>query len=92
MIDTFQFAGANVVPAKVSFSVQWEATGAAKALGSGDSVPPTNRAAFLGTFAPARATGWFSGSELGFGFASKPGANSGAGYAELGRESNGVFL
>lgn len=89
VINTFQFAGANAVPAKVSFSVEWEATGPAEALGSGNSVPPTDPAAFLGTFASARATGWFSGSQLGFGFESSRGASSDAGYAELGRERNG---
>lgn len=92
VIDTFQFASPNAVPATVSFDVKWEATGPAETLGSGDSVAPTDPAAFLGTFAPARATGWFSGSALGFAFNSNPGASSDAGYAEIGRESNGSLL
>lgn len=92
VIDTFQFAGTFLVPATVSFEVKWEATGPPKELGSGNAVRPTNPAAFRGTFAPARATGRFSGTELGFSFVSKPGANSERGYAEIGTERNGDFL
>ena len=92
VIDTFQFANPFLVPATVSFRVKWEATGPPEELGSGNAVPPTDPAAFLGTFAPARSTGRFSGAELGFSFVSKPGANTERGYAELGTERNGVFL
>ena len=93
VIDTFQFAGTFLVPATVSFKVEWEATGPREQLGSGDAVPPTDPAAFLGKFAPARSTGWFSGAELGFSFESKPGASSDrGGYAEIGKERNGAFL
>jgi hypothetical protein len=81
VIDTFQYAGPFLVPATVSFLVKWEATG-----------PPKEPAAFRGTFAPARSTGRFSGSELGFSFVSKPGASSERGYAEIGTERNGDFL
>jgi hypothetical protein len=48
VINTFQFAEANAVPATVSFSVEWEATGPGEVLGSGQSVDPTHPAAFLG--------------------------------------------
>jgi len=92
VIDTFQFANAFLVPSTVSFNVEWEAIGPPEDLGSGGAVPPDDRAAFLGTFAPARSTGWFSGAELGFSFESKPGASSDRGYAEFGTERNGVFL
>ena len=92
VIDTFQFAGPFLVPSTVSFVVKWEATGPQKKLGSGKAVRPKNPAAFRGTFAPARSTGRFSGSELGFSFVSKPGASSERGYAEIGTERNGVFL
>ena len=92
VIDTFQFANPFLVPSTVSFKVEWEATGPPEELGSGNAVPPTDPAAFLGTFAPARSTGQFSGTELGFSFASKPGASSDLGYAEIGTERNGVFL
>ena len=93
VIDTFQYAGTFLVPATVSFEVEWEATGPPKKLGSGNAVPPTDPAAFLGTFASARSTGRFSGAELGFSFVSKPGASSErGGYAEIGKERNGVFL
>jgi hypothetical protein len=92
VIDTFQYAGRFLVPATVSFEVKWEATGPPKKLGSGKAVRPKDPAAFRGTFAPARSTGQFSGSELGFSFVSKPGANSERGYAEIGTERNGDFL
>jgi hypothetical protein len=92
VIDSFQFANPFVVPSTVCFLVKWEASGPPKKLGSGKAVPPKNPAAFRGTFAPARATGRFSGAELGFSFVSKPGANSDRGYAAIGTERNGVFL
>ena len=92
VIDTFQFAGPFLVPSTVSFRIEWEATGPPEQLGSGNAVPATDPAAFLGTFAPARSTGQFSGAELGFSFASKRGASSDRGYAEIGTERNGVFL
>jgi hypothetical protein len=57
VIDTFQFGGSFLVPATVSFKVKWEATGPSRKLGSGKAVPPTDLAAFRGTFAPARSTG-----------------------------------
>ena len=92
VIDTFQFAGTFLVPATVSFLVEWEATGPSHKRGSGKAVRPKNPAAFRGTFAPARSTGRFSGSELGFSFESKPGANTERTYAEIGTERNGDFL
>ena len=92
VIDTFQFGGAFLVPSTVSFTIEWEANGPQEQLGSGRAVPPTDPAAFLGSFAPARSTGHFSGAELGFSFASKRGASTDRGYAEIGTERNGVFL
>jgi hypothetical protein len=92
VIDTFQYGGPFLVPATVSFEVKWKATGPPKELGSGKAVPPTDPAAFRGTFAPARSTGRFSGAELGFSFVSQPGTSSDRGYAEIGTERNGVFL
>jgi hypothetical protein len=92
VIDTFRFANAFNVPSTVSFKTEWEATGPAVQLGSGNAVPATDPAAFLGMFAPARSTGVFSGAELGFSFVSKRGASSDLGYAQIGTERNGVFL
>lgn len=80
------------MPATVSFDVRWEAVGPFDELGKGDGVPPDDPAAFLGRFAPARAVGRFSGSEMAFRFRSDPGASSDRGYAELGTERNGSFL
>jgi hypothetical protein len=57
----------------------------------GSALPPTNPAAFLGRFAPARATGSFSGRSWG----SASGPTRGQlrrRVAELGPERNGVFL
>lgn len=92
VIDTFQFANVFSVPATVSFKIEWEATGPPVELGSGNAVPPTDPAAFLGMFARARSTGRFSGAELGFSFASKGRATTDLGYAQIGTERNGVFL
>ena len=92
VLDTFQFAGTFLVPSTVSLSVEWEATSAPQNLGSGDAVSPTDPAAFLGRITAARATGRFSGAELGFSFVSDRGANTDLGYAQFGEERNGVFL
>jgi hypothetical protein len=90
VLDSFQFLGPNNVAASVSFKVRWEATGPRELRGSGTAVPPTDPAAFLGRFARARATGSFSGSEVGFSFAGR--GDTGDTFAELGPERNGVFL
>ena len=92
VIDTFQFAGPIHVPSTVSFRIVWEATGPQEQLGSGNAVPATDPAAFLGMFAPARSTGQFSGAQLGFSFESNRGVSSDLGYAQIGTERNGVFL
>jgi hypothetical protein len=92
VLDSFQFLGPVSVPATVSFTVRWQATGPRELRGKGAAVPPTDPAAFLGQFAPARATGSFSGAQLGFGFRSNPGVSSDEAFAELGPERNGVFL
>jgi hypothetical protein len=92
VLDSFQFLGPTNVAATVSCKVRWEATGPREPRGRGSAVPPTDPAAFLGRFAPARATGSFSGSEVGFSFRSNPGADTDDTFAELGPERNGVFL
>ena len=90
VLDSFQFLGPTSVPARVSFTVQWQASGSRVLRGKGSAVPPTDPAAFLGRFAPARATGSFSGSQLGLSFTGR-GDTHGT-FAELGPERNGVFL
>ncbi len=92
VIDSFRFGGPAPVPAAVSLTVRWKATGDFVRRGSGKKVAPTDRAAFKGRFAPARSTGRFSGVELGFSFASLGKATTDRGYAEIGRERNGSFL
>lgn len=93
VIDTFQFFGASDTPAVVDFRVEWKATGRALPRGLGATVPATDPRAFLGEIAPAVSTGSFSGEEFGFEFESNRGAStSPRGYAQIGRERNGVFL
>jgi hypothetical protein len=92
VLDSFQFGGPITVPATVNLHVTWEATAERVPRGKGTTVPPTDPAAFLGRFAPARSTASFSGSELGFSFRSNPGVSTDRGYAEMGTERNGSFL
>jgi hypothetical protein len=92
LVDSFVFLGTTIVPATASFHVRWRATEPAVPRGLGDVVGPTDSGAFLGEFAPARATGAFEGRQLGFAFRSRPGADSDQGYAEIGTERNGSFL
>ena len=91
VLDSFQFGGPVQVPASVTFTVRWDAIGPRVRRGSGSGVPPTDPAAFLGQFAVARSTGWFSGRELGFSFRSDRATTDG-GFAEMGPERNGSFL
>jgi hypothetical protein len=91
VIDSFQFGGANSVPAMVSFKVRWQAIGPPEPRGKGTSVPADDEAAFLGMLARARSTGSFKGSQVGFSFRSDS-ATTDRGYAEMGRERNGGFL
>jgi hypothetical protein len=90
LVNSFQFLGPNNVAAKVSFKVAWEATGPAARRGRGAEVAPTDPAAFLGRIAPARSTGSFSGSHVGFSF--KASGDTDRGHALMGPERNGVFL
>jgi hypothetical protein len=93
VVDSFEFFGFENTPASVSFRVEWSATGEFAQRGSGAGMPdPTHPAAFSGQIAVASSTGEFSGSELGFGFQSELGAGTTGGYAQIGRERNGVYL
>jgi hypothetical protein len=92
VLDSIHFGGPVPVPATVHLHVTWEATGDRLPRGRGTTVPPTDPAAFLARFAPARSTASFSGSELGFSFRSNPGVSTDRGYAEMGTERNGSFL
>src|SRR5437870_10309520 len=66
----------DIYPLSLHDALPIYATGPPEQLGSGNAVPATDPASFLGTFAPARSTGQFSGAELGFSFSSKRGASS----------------
>jgi hypothetical protein len=90
VLDSFQFGGPINVPARVSFKIRWEATGRFERRGSGNTVPATDPAAFLGRFARARSTGSFSGSQVGFSFKGR--GDTDRSYAQLGPERNGAFL
>lgn len=92
MIDTFQLFGPRDTPVVLDITMEWDALDDPVNLGSGNTVPPTDPAAFLGSFARARSTAQFSARQLGFSFRSDPGVSSDLGYAEIGRERNGVFL
>ena len=93
VIDTFQFFGPNDTPALVDFRAEWEATGPTVPRGSGDAVPPTDPAAFLGQIAPAVSTISCSGEEFGFEFKSDRRATSSPrGWAQIGTERNGSFI
>jgi hypothetical protein len=93
VIDTFQVLGQNDTPALVDFRAEWEATGPAVPRGSGDAVPPTDPAAFLGQIAPAVSTISCSGEEFGFEFGSDRGASTAPrGWAQVGTERNGSFI
>jgi hypothetical protein len=93
VIDSFQFFGPNSTGALVDIRAQWTATGPAEARGSGDAVPPTDPAVFVGEIAPAVSTIACSGREFGFEFRSNAGASStNGGWAQLGTERNGSFI
>ena len=93
MIEQFVFLGPNLVPATVDLEVEWEALGPRVRRGAGKTVVPTDPAAFLGEFAPARSTASLSGTELGFSFRTDVGARSDPlGFAQMGTERNGTFL
>jgi hypothetical protein len=93
VIDTFQFFGPYDTPALVDFRAEWDAIGPAVPHGSGDDVPETDPAAFLGEIAPAVSTLTGSGEEFGFEFALDRGTSSSPrGWAQIGTERNGSFL
>jgi hypothetical protein len=90
VIDSFEFAGSNVIPATVDLDISWNKKAPFQQLGAGDTVPGNDPSAFSGRFAPARAVGRVSGNALGFHFSAN--GNSDRGYAEIGTERNGSFL
>jgi hypothetical protein len=67
-IDTFQIFGPSDTPASLDFRVSMRAVGKAMRLGSGDDALPTDPAAFVGRFFPAKARGRYSARETGFSF------------------------
>jgi hypothetical protein len=92
VLDTFFFGGPSSTPATTTLSIEWQASGPAVERGRGSAVSATDPAAFLGSIAPARATGRCLGAEFGFNAKSDPGASSDRGYALIGEERNGSFL
>jgi hypothetical protein len=91
-VQVIDSVGPNSTPAMMSMHMEWRATGPFVDRGKGTTVPPTDAAAFLARFAVARSTAHFEASEFGFSFSSDPGVSSDRGYAQIGRERNGVFL
>jgi hypothetical protein len=89
-IESYRFFGPDNTPAALSFHIEWQATDRFVDRGKGATVAATDPAAFLGRFAVARSSAEFDVSELGFSFESS--GDTKQGFAELGRERNGVFL
>ena len=92
VIESFRLFGPDNTPAMLSFHIELQATGPFVDRGKGLAVAPTDPAAFLARFAVASSTAHFEGSEFGFGFSSNPDVTTDRGFAEMGRERNGVFL
>jgi hypothetical protein len=92
VIESYRLFGPNTTPATLSFHIEWQATGPFVERGKDATVAPTDPAAFLARFAVARSTAEFEVSEFGFSFRSDPGVSTDQGFAEMGRERNGVFL
>ena len=92
VIDSFTFGSGLGTPTSLSYHIEWRATGPFVDRGKGTAVPPTDPAAFLGSFAVATSTARYEASEFGFSFTSNPDVSTARGFAEMGRERNGVFL
>jgi hypothetical protein len=92
VIENYRIFGPNSTPATLSFHIEWQATGPFVDRGKDATVAPTDPAAFLARFAVAMSTAEFEVAEFGFSFRSDPGVSTDQGFAEMGRERNGVFL
>ena len=89
VVDT---TAAGNLPAVVSFQITFKTSGKARDLGRGDTVAPTDPAAFLGRFRHAQARGTFSGAAGGFTFQSGPKRKSSTIFGELGTQQNGAMI
>ena len=88
LVDAFNLvnalAGGPEVPGRVSFVVEWTATGPGE--------PMRNEAhGFTGEFREARATVTWSGNTSDSSYISEPAATSNSIFGFIGRERNGVF-
>lgn len=90
VIDSFTFLGANQVPARVSFEIDFRAYGDEMRFEPG-STDPTDPSNFEGRFRFAVATGRFEGTERGFRFRADDASSAGV-FAEMGHERNGAYL
>ena len=91
LVETFQFAGPNAVPALASMDLRWRRTSAEQARGNGSAADPAAPDAFEGSFADAVCTGSVSAERLGFSFEASN-LTSESFYASVGTERNGVYL
>ena len=91
LVETFEFGGANTVPATASMDLKWRRTSAEQARGEGTAVDPDHPSAFEGSFADAICTGSVSAERLGFSFESSNLTSTGY-YASIGTERNGAWL
>lgn len=89
LVDAFNLVNALAegphVPGRVSFEVQWSATGPATPVHNGAH-------GFAGEFRDSRATIAWSGSTDTSSFESAPADTSNSLYGFIGRERNGVFF
>ena len=92
VIENYVLFGPNTTPATLSFHIEWHATGPFVDRGKDAMVAATDPAAFLARFAVSRSTADFEVAEFGFSFRSDRGVSTDQGFAEMGRERNGVFL
>jgi hypothetical protein len=91
IVDSFQFFGANEVPATASFDVTWTPVGAVRHLYP-TSANPGGAFNFVADFRLATSEGSFSASNGGFSFTGTATSQAEGGFAEMGTERNGVFL
>jgi hypothetical protein len=91
-VPVIDLTPADEVPATVSFQMTWRGRGRVRQLGLGNTVAPTDQAAFLGRFFRARARGTFSGAAGSFTFQSNPRRRARSVFAELGTEQTGALL
>ena len=95
VVDSFVIFGPDEVPGRVTFDINFDASGRMRHLRPG-SLDPTDPTAFATELRNAIATGTFSGSSVtapgGDPFSFAGSASSEGVFGELGMERNGFFI